>query len=241
MGSSILLLSNSLRKPETRSTSHITKSTITMAGAQTTLDAAATDRKARLAKLASLKRKQPGSDTTVAATEEDKDENLAEQKTDRFLSGRNYDVATRGPKLGFENAPATDMPTIEQQAEQIAIAAAEQAAKDEAESEKAIDLFKLQPKKPNWDLKRDLGEKMKVVDVRTQNAIARLVRERIENSKKEALQKEKGKNADNGDDGGEEVGIEGASLVEGVHQREKKEEEDERREKELENEEDGIV
>jgi coiled-coil domain-containing protein 12 len=207
-----------------------------MASTHTTLDAAAVDRKARLAKLASLKRKQPSTDTAI-------DESTAEDggkpsQTPTYLSGRNYDVQTRGPKLGFENAPSADVTTLEQQADVIASATAIQAAKDEAEVEKGIDLFKLQPKKPNWDLKRDLAEKMKILDVRTQNAIARLVKERIENAKKEV--KKKGKQVETEGNGqGEEVGIDGNALVEGVHLREKEKEEDERRERELDKE-DGI-
>ena len=79
---------------------------------------------------------------------------------------------------------------------------------------------------------------MKILDVRTQNAIARLVRERIENAKKEA--KQKGKQVETEGDGqGEEVGIDGNALVEGVHLREREKEEDEKREREL-DEEDGI-
>jgi len=58
------------------------------------------------------------------------------------------------------------------------------------------------------------------VDVRTQNAIARLVRQRIENAKKEALSK--GKAVQDGQQG-EEVGIEGSTLVESIHLREKEE------------------
>lgn len=191
-----------------------------MSTSQSSLDAAASERKARLAKLASLKRKQPGSDATVGSDQPDAQESAAPtpSATDIYLSGRNYDVTTKGPRLGFESAPDADAETVEKQAEQIAAATREQAEKDEAENEKGIDLFKLQPKKPNWDLKRELAEKMKVVDVRTQNAIARLVRERIANSKKEA-QNQAGA-ATTTADGGEEVGIEGTTLAEAVHQRE---------------------
>lgn len=74
---------------------------------------------------------------------------------------------------------------------------------------------------------------MRVLDVRTQNAIARLVRERIENQKKEALKT--GKNT--GGDQGEEVGLDGSTLVEGMHMREQEAEEEARKEKELEDEE----
>ena len=191
-----------------------------------------------MAKLASSKRKQPTADDEDGG-QDAKEGRDSSTKTTSYLSGRNYDLEARGPKLGFENAPTSNVPTLEQQADQVTATTAEQAAKDEQEAEKGIDLFKLQPKKPNWDLKRDLAEKMKILDVRTQNAIARLVRERIENAKKEATQK--GKQVVGGDDAqGEEVGMEGNVLVEGVHQREKEEEEDERRERRL-DEEDGIV
>ena len=213
-----------------------------MASTHATLDAASLERKARLAKLASLKRKQPGSDTTIDAPSapEDPSDAPPPSKTDVYLSGRNYDPETRGPRLGFENVPSANTITLEQQAERITLSIAEQAAKDEIEAEKGIDLFKLQPKKPNWDLKRDLAEKMKILDVRMQNALARLVRERIENSKKEALQNGKGKEVGGAEDQGEEVGIDGSTLVQGVHVREHEEQEEERREKER-DEEDGIA
>ncbi|KAK5941781.1 hypothetical protein PMZ80_005732 [Knufia obscura] len=206
-----------------------------MSNEHTTLDAAATERKARLAKLASLKRKRPGTDTVVGQDDDvptaSADQNAS---TDRYISGRNFDISTKGPKLGFEQQPTADQETLEQEAERITAAAAEQAAKDEAEAEKGIDLFKLQPKKANWDLKRDLAERMKVVDVRTQNAIARLVRERIQKAKEEAQKRPAATNVD----GGEELGVEGSTLVEAVHLREKQDEDERRRQED--DEEEGI-
>ncbi|QKX56140.1 uncharacterized protein TRUGW13939_03240 [Talaromyces rugulosus] len=188
-----------------------------MSSTNASLEAAATERKARLAKLAALKRKQPEpeslGDVTIA-DEEPTDE--AQDIAKAYLSGRNYDPETRGPKLGFEQAPTDGRVTLEQQASEIARKAAEQAEKDE-EAEQPIDLFKLQPKKPNWDLKRYLDEKTRVLNVRTENAIARLVRERIENAQRAGREKARPGNAE-GD--GEEVGIEGDALVEGIHVRE---------------------
>jgi coiled-coil domain-containing protein 12 len=199
-----------------------------MASNPASLDAASADRKARLAKLASLKRKQPDSSQDSPAEPE------APSITTTFLSGRNYDPTTRGPKLGFEAAPTEGQVTLEEQAAAIALETSEKAKVEEA-VDRPIDLFKLQPKKPNWDLKRDLNEKLKVLNVRTENAIARLVRERIEEAKKAA--KEKAKQEDRvaeiqGDGDDEEVGIDGDTLVQGVHVREREEEEDERRERE---------
>lgn len=194
------------------------------------LEAAATERKARLAKLAVLKRKQPEPEPlgeAVAAKPEPADP--APDVTTTYLSGRNYDPETRGPKLGFEKAPTEGQITLEQQASEIAKATAEQAKKD-AEADQPIDLFKLQPKKPNWDLKRHLDEKMRVLNVRTENAIARLVRQRIENAQRAA--REKASAQGGGEEQGEEVGIEGETLVEGIHVREREDEEEERRERE---------
>ena len=104
-------------------------------------------------------------------------------------------------------------------------------AKEEKEQkeEKPIDLFALQPRKPNWDLKRDVARKMEVLNARTENAIARLVRERVEGQKRKEVERI---NGDGGQSGGESVGIGGVELVEGVHVREREEEEEERRERE---------
>ncbi|KAJ5827678.1 mRNA splicing factor Cwf18 [Penicillium robsamsonii] len=185
------------------------------------LDAASIDRKARLAKLAALKRKQPEPDTNEASTEDQAlpDADATPDVTTKYLSGRNYDPETRGPKLGFEQGPQEGQVTLEAQAAEIAKATAEQAKKD-AGADEPIDLFKLQPRKPNWDLKRDLNEKLKTLDVRTDNAIARLVRQRVEDAR---AAKARGPKS-NGDDQGEEVGMEGETLVEGIHMREREEE-----------------
>ncbi|KAL3480104.1 cwf18 pre-mRNA splicing factor-domain-containing protein [Aspergillus californicus] len=195
-----------------------------MASNHASLDAAATDRKSRLAKLAALKRKQPEPDLpTELGAQDDEILDDAPDVTKKYLSGRNYDAETRGPKLGFDQAPIDGQITLEAQAEEIAQKIAEQSKKDE-HGDQPIDLFKLQPRKPNWDLKRDLDEKMKILNVRTQNAVAKLVRQRIEDAQRAA----KGKNASgNADKQGEDVGIEGEMLVEGIHVRER-EEEDER-------------
>ncbi|PGH15803.1 hypothetical protein AJ79_02184 [Helicocarpus griseus UAMH5409] len=210
-----------------------------MASTHATLDAAATDRKARLAKLASLKRKQPEPDTSEhdpskPDTLKQEPDSQNDDGSVRYLSGRNYDPETRGPKLGFEHAPIEGQTTLEEQASRIAIST-EQAAKEDEEVDKPIDLFKLQPKKPNWDLKRDLDEKMKIVNVRTENAIARLVRERIQGAQKAAREKNAGR-AGEGEGDGQEVGMEGEALVEGIHLRERDEAEEERRDREDEDE-----
>ncbi|CBF87667.1 hypothetical protein AN1350.2 [Aspergillus nidulans FGSC A4] len=179
-----------------------------MSSNHASLDAAATDRKARLAKLAALKRKQPEPETSGEAAEQVKEpqNNNLNDVTKKYLSGRNYDAETRGAKLGFDQTPTEGQITLELQAKEIAREVAEQAKKDE-DADQPIDLFKLQPKKPNWDLKRDLDEKMKILN-------------RIEEAQRTAKAKGAGANEDKQ---GEEVGIEGEMLVEGIHVRERQE------------------
>ncbi|KAH0558913.1 hypothetical protein GP486_004462 [Trichoglossum hirsutum] len=194
------------------------------------LDAQANERKARLAQLKSLKRKQSSNtddhDQTNDENTTEADRDTTPDVTTLHLSGRNYDPTTRGPKLGFTAPPSADIPTLETHASSIAASALEQLQEEEAQPDKAIDLFKLQPKRPNWDLKRDVERKMERLNVRTENAIAALVRERVRKAQESAGGKGSGMQD------GEAVGMDGVSLVEGVHLREKEEEEEGRRERE---------
>ncbi|KAF4313467.1 putative cell cycle control protein cwf18 [Botryosphaeria dothidea] len=202
----------------------------------TSLGAAADERKARLAKLKSLKRKAPdepqdieNDDTTNQ--QEDRDRSSTPDVSKLYLSGRNFDAETKGPKLGFEVNPAEGQTTLEAKAAELAERTKAEAAADDAD--KRLDLFKLQPKKPNWDLKRDLDRKLEILNVRTENAIARLVKERIETAQKEA-RKKAGAGAGEvevADREGEAVGMEGAMLAEAMREREREDEADREREK----------
>ncbi|KAI0538174.1 cwf18 pre-mRNA splicing factor-domain-containing protein [Xylaria digitata] len=203
-----------------------------MSASHATLSLASDDRKARLAKLKNLKRKQP-TDEIVAPESERPISRPAEiDVTILHLSGRNYDAEMRGPKLGFDAPPTLGMqgPTLEEQAAFVEKEAREKAAED-AKDDQGIDLFKLQPKKPNWDLKRDLDKKLAVLNVRTDNAIARLVRERIANAQAAAKKTVQPITADGEDGSAEAAGMDGVALVEGLRVRER-EEEEERKEQE---------
>ena len=213
-----------------------------MASAHASLDAAATERKARLAKLKSLKRKQPESENDTnhsTSTHSEKLDESTPSVTTTYLSGRNYDPSTRGPKLGFETAPSENQETLEIRASEIA-AETKKAAEEEEKAEKPIDLFKLQPKKPNWDLKRDVARKLERLNVQTDNAIARLVRERIEAQKKTQLETLNGSTKKD-DKEGEAVGLQGEELVEGVHVREREDAEEGRRQREDDDEDEDLA
>lgn len=104
------------------------------------------------------------------------------------VSGRNYDATTRTTKLGYTESPLSKLPenfeTVEEAAINLSIDAIEQGdklAKDTGE----VDLFSLQPKRPNWDLKRDLEKKLERLKPKTDAAIARLVRDRLLQEKKQ--------------------------------------------------------
>ena len=192
-----------------------------MSAAHSALGAAADERKLRLAKLKSLKRKQPG-DEVVAPESTRSPSPPAEPEVAKFhLEGRNYDLKSL-PQSALGK-------TLEQQAQEVEDEIRKK-AEEEEQDDKGVDLFKLQPKKPNWDLKRDLDKKLEILNVRTDNAIARMVRERIEGSQRAARV-----NAGNGvvtaSEGGEEMGMQGVDLVEGVKLREREEEEEERRQR----------
>ncbi|KAL4229034.1 Coiled-coil domain-containing protein 12 [Mactra antiquata] len=45
-----------------------------------------------------------------------------------------------------------------------------------------VDLVNLAPRKPDWDLKRDVAKKLEKLERRTQRAIAELIRERLKKS-----------------------------------------------------------
>lgn len=45
-----------------------------------------------------------------------------------------------------------------------------------------VDLINLAPRKPDWDLKRDVAKKLEKLERRTQRAIAELIRERLQAS-----------------------------------------------------------
>ena len=154
------------------------------------LDAQSEARKKRLAQLKSLKRKNESSDDqmptpTTTDSNEAQDRSIAERGIK--LSGRNFDVEERVPKMGFLHAPNEGQETIELKAEAIVEAVKAQQAAEES-GDKPIDLFNLQPKKPNWDLKRDVDKKLERLKPRTKSAIAKLVRERINSAKSKSLQ-----------------------------------------------------
>lgn len=48
-----------------------------------------------------------------------------------------------------------------------------------------IDIQNLAPRKPDWDLKRDVAKKLEILERRTQRAIAEIIRDRLKNNQNE--------------------------------------------------------
>lgn len=51
-----------------------------------------------------------------------------------------------------------------------------------------IDIANLAPRKPDWDLKRDVSKKLEKLERRTQRSIAELIRERLKKNQDNMLQ-----------------------------------------------------
>ena len=199
------------------------------------LAAASSDRKARLAalKTQSLKRKaRPDEDLNDAGGTEPPSESVSKL----YLSGRNYDTTTRGPKLGFEERPdelEVNKKNLENQAAVLKLEAEreQEEAREEAERDAQVDLLRLRPKRQNWDLKREYLDRTRTLEQRTEIVLRKLVRQRIEQQKQEKLASLNGNSLE---DREPVTGFEsGADLAEAVRHRELEEEEDAKREKEL--------
>ncbi|KAK9382675.1 mRNA splicing factor [Kockiozyma suomiensis] len=159
------------------------------------LDSQALSRKERLAQLRNLKRKR-ADDAGVEKKELEHDSNNDEvsQETPEeststpssYLSKRNYDPEARAPKQGFFEPPTTTAPTVEEEAKRIENELAEKEPSpkvvegdDEDTSKPELDVTSLRPRSANWDIKRQISDKLEILQRQTDVAINRIVRERV--------------------------------------------------------------
>ncbi|KAI5479611.1 coiled-coil domain containing [Pseudohyphozyma bogoriensis] len=120
---------------------------------------------ARKEKLLALKRRREGHTDSAPGPTADRPEVF------RF---RNYDPETGTLR---KHARTEEEDTVEKQVEGMA----DQVIKeDEARRAEELDLTNIQPKKPNWDLKRDLDRKLAKLKGKTDLAISQLIRKRIQ-------------------------------------------------------------
>ncbi|XP_075070277.1 coiled-coil domain-containing protein 12 [Mixophyes fleayi] len=88
-------------------------------------------------------------------------------------------------ELKLRNYTPQDERLKEWQVPQAKPISVEEKVKDQLEAAKPepiieeVDLTNLAPRKPDWDLKRDVAKKLEKLEKRTQRAIAELIRERL--------------------------------------------------------------
>lgn len=116
---------------------------------------------ARKARLLALRKRKAGND----GDEEGEDA--------RPVKHRNFDPETRTlRKHAGEDATDTVERAVDGLAERII-------AEDAERRNQELDIFSIAPKRPNWDLKREMERKLAKLERRTQEAILQLTRQRL--------------------------------------------------------------
>ncbi|KAI0362653.1 mRNA splicing factor [Trametes cingulata] len=120
---------------------------------------------ARKARLIALRKRKAGEAVDEAGVE-----------SEPVIKHRSFDPNTRSLKKHTPEEDAQMEDTVEHQveglAEKIIAEDAERRAQD-------LDLFNIAPRKPNWDLKRELDRKLSKLERKTQEAIHTLIRQRL--------------------------------------------------------------
>uniref|UniRef100_A0A3P9CBG7 Coiled-coil domain containing 12 n=1 Tax=Maylandia zebra TaxID=106582 RepID=A0A3P9CBG7_9CICH len=99
--------------------------------------------------------------------------------------------ATETPELKLRNYAPEDEELKERQVPKAKPASVEDKVKDQLEAAnpepiiEEVDLANLAPRKPDWDLKRDVAKKLEKLERRTQRAIAELIRDRLRGHEEE--------------------------------------------------------
>ncbi|NP_001158518.1 Coiled-coil domain-containing protein 12 [Oncorhynchus mykiss] len=107
----------------------------------------------------------------------DRAEEEAEEERHRELKLRNY--TPEDEELKERQVPKAKPVSVEEKVkEQLDAAKPESVIKE-------VDLANLAPRKPDWDLKRDVAKKLEKLERRTQKAIAELIRDRLKGSEEE--------------------------------------------------------
>ncbi|XP_046895607.1 coiled-coil domain-containing protein 12 [Hypomesus transpacificus] len=97
----------------------------------------------------------------------------------------------RHRELKLRNYTPADEELKERQVPKAKPASVEDKVKDQLEAAnpepviEEVDLANLAPRKPDWDLKRDVAKKLEKLEKRTQKAIAELIRDRLRGNEEE--------------------------------------------------------
>ncbi|GAA5864372.1 hypothetical protein JCM5353_007127 [Sporobolomyces roseus] len=127
---------------------------------------------ARKEKLAALKKRK----TLHDSGDQDSSNQLSNDKPAAFKF-RNFDPETG---LARKHARTEEDETVEKQTDGLAD---QVIAEDQQARQQELDLTNIQPKKANWDLKRDLERKLSKLKPKTELAISQLIRKRLQAQK----------------------------------------------------------
>ncbi|KAF5315539.1 hypothetical protein D9611_004871 [Ephemerocybe angulata] len=98
----------------------------------------------------------------------------AEGTPEPLVGGRNYDPISKTLKKRTPGEEIED--TVEKNVKGLAQMII---AEDEEKRQQELDIFNIAPKRPNWDLKRDMDKKLAKLERRTQEAVHTLIRQRL--------------------------------------------------------------
>ncbi|KAI6150674.1 mRNA splicing factor [Pisolithus tinctorius] len=104
-----------------------------------------------------------------------KEEGATDDNRGAVLLNRNFDPETRTlRKHGLNGAITED--TLEEDVDGMA---EKIIAEDEQQRAEELNVFNIAPKRPNWDLKREMDKKLAKLERKTQEAIHTLIRQRL--------------------------------------------------------------
>ncbi|EPT04081.1 hypothetical protein FOMPIDRAFT_1114933 [Fomitopsis schrenkii] len=96
--------------------------------------------------------------------------------TESVIKHRTYDPQRRTLKKHTREDEELMEDTVEKKVEGLADAIIEE---DQQRRAQDLDLFNIAPKRPNWDLKREMEKKLARLERKTQEAIHTLIRQRL--------------------------------------------------------------
>ncbi|XP_039224692.1 coiled-coil domain-containing protein 12 [Crotalus tigris] len=131
---------------------------------------------------------------TGAARKQNEDKEAPQVKVPKSNSREEEEEEENVPKhkeLKLRNYIPEDVELKERVVPNAKPASVEDKVKEQLEAAKPeliieeVDLANLAPRKPDWDLKRDVAKKLEKLEKRTQRAIAELIRERLRGQEEE--------------------------------------------------------
>ncbi|XP_068001914.1 coiled-coil domain-containing protein 12 [Melanerpes formicivorus] len=120
-----------------------------------------------------LQNQEGGEPGSKKLREEEEEESIKHKE----IKLRNYDPEDE--ELKKRKVPQAKPAPVEEKVKEQLEAAKPEPIIDE------VDLTNLAPRKPDWDLKRDVAKKLEKLEKRTQRAIAELIRERLKGQEEE--------------------------------------------------------